>query len=56
MAAFQKVNFLRDLKQDYDELNRSYFPNVNLDQLNEGLKQEIIADIEENFEIALEEF
>ena len=29
-SAFQKVNFLRDLKADYEDLNRSYFPNVDL--------------------------
>jgi len=30
-SAFQKVNFLRDLKADHDGLNRSYFPNLNID-------------------------
>ena len=34
-SAFQKVNFLRDLKNDYEQLERSYFPNVNLRELDE---------------------
>ena len=33
-SAFQKVNFLRDLKDDYEVLNRSYFPNINLRRLD----------------------
>ncbi|MBP0903886.1 phytoene/squalene synthase family protein [Mariniflexile gromovii] len=52
-SAFQKVNFLRDLKADFDELNRSYFPNVDLSQLNENSKQKIIDDIEQDFEKGL---
>lgn len=52
-SAFQKVNFLRDLKADFDSLNRSYFPNVDLSNLNEDSKQEIIDDIELDFEKGL---
>ena len=48
-SAFQKVNFLRDLKADFEDLNRSYFPNTNLDQLDEESKKRIIAEIEEDF-------
>lgn len=48
-SAFQKVNFLRDLKADYDDLSRSYFPNVDLSQLNEVNKEQIIMEIEEDF-------
>ena len=48
-SAFQKVNFLRDLKADYEGLNRTYFPNTNLEALDEASKQEIIAEIEEDF-------
>ncbi|MFC6859036.1 phytoene/squalene synthase family protein [Zunongwangia atlantica] len=48
-SAFQKVNFLRDLKADFEDLNRSYFPNTNLDQLDEASKKRIIAEIEEDF-------
>lgn len=52
-SAFQKVNFLRDLKADFDELNRSYFPNVDLNKLDESSKQKIIDDIESDFENGL---
>lgn len=48
-SAFQKVNFLRDLKADYEDLSRSYFPNMDLAQLNEENKQQIIEEIEEDF-------
>ena len=51
-SAFQKVNFLRDLKDDYEVLNRSYFPNVNLEKLNDSSKELIIKEIEEDFEYA----
>lgn len=51
-SAFQKVNFLRDLKDDYELLNRSYFPNVNLSSLDAESKQEIIDEIEADFEYA----
>ena len=53
-AAFQKVNFLRDLKQDFSELGRSYFPNVDLNQFDEANKQKIEKEIEEDFSIALQ--
>lgn len=51
-SAFQKVNFLRDLKQDQNDLNRSYFPHIDLLNLTPQAKQEIIAEIEEDFRIA----
>lgn len=50
-SAFQKVNFLRDLKADFEELNRTYFPNTDLNQLDEIAKQNIITEIENDFEI-----
>lgn len=50
-SAFQKVNFLRDLKADYEDLSRTYFPNTDLSQLNETSKMEIISEIEEDFRI-----
>lgn len=53
-SAFQKVNFLRDLKEDFEKLNRSYFPNTDLNYLNENSKKEIIEDIENDFEVAFE--
>jgi phytoene/squalene synthetase len=48
-SAFQKVNFLRDLKDDYEILNRSYFPGVNFKSLDLNAKQSIINEIEEDF-------
>ena len=48
-SAFQKVNFLRDLKADFDDLNRTYFPNTDLDNLDENSKENIIIDIENDF-------
>lgn len=48
-SAFQKVNFLRDLKADFDDLNRTYFPNTNLEALDEDSKELIIKDIEKDF-------
>ncbi len=48
-SAFQKVNFLRDLKADHDELNRTYFPNTDLNNLDEVSKKLIISDIEKDF-------
>jgi len=53
-SAFQKVNFLRDLKADYEELNRTYFPNTDLANLDENSKQFIIDDIESDFAQGLE--
>ncbi|MFT4642887.1 MAG: phytoene synthase, partial [Candidatus Azotimanducaceae bacterium] len=52
-SAFQKVNFLRDLKDDYEELNRSYFPNIDVKNLNNESKKMIIQEIEEDFKNAL---
>lgn len=51
-SAFQKVNFLRDLKDDYELLNRSYFPNVDLASLDADSKRKIIEEIEADFEFA----
>jgi phytoene/squalene synthetase len=48
-SAFQKVNFLRDLKDDFEGLSRTYFPNTNLNALDEASKNAIIKDIEEDF-------
>ena len=48
-SAFQKVNFLRDLKADFEDLNRTYFPNTDLTKLDEKSKNEIIAEIEADF-------
>ena len=48
-SAFQKVNFLRDLKADHEGLDRSYFPNTDLTKLDEASKQRIITEIENDF-------
>lgn len=53
-SAFQKVNFLRDLKDDYEALNRSYFPNVNLTAFDDSSKETIIKDIEADFDYAFQ--
>jgi len=41
-SAFQKVNFLRDLNDDYEKLNRTYFPEINVDEFDEESKHHII--------------
>ncbi|MFL2610374.1 MAG: phytoene/squalene synthase family protein [Flavobacteriaceae bacterium] len=53
-SAFQKVNFLRDLKADKEDLNRSYFPNTSFKNLEEKDKSFIISDIEKDFSKGLE--
>ena len=52
-SAFQKVNFLRDLKADHESLNRSYFPNLNIDKFDEKSKQFILDEIDRDFTNAL---
>ena len=49
-SAFQKVNFLRDLKADHEALGRTYFPDANLEALDEVSKDAIIQEIEADFE------
>lgn len=48
-SAFQKVNFLRDLKDDNLVLNRNYFPGVDLNSFDEKSKIAIIKEIQEDF-------
>lgn len=48
-SAFQKINFLRDLNQDYKELGRTYFPGVDISQFGEINKRKIEEDIEQDF-------
>lgn len=50
-SAFQKVNFLRDLKADFEELNRAYFPNTNLEELDEASKNRIVEEIRSDFKL-----
>jgi 15-cis-phytoene synthase len=52
-AAFQKVNLLRDMKDDYYRLGRIYFPNVDMSNFNPDSKIQIEMEIEEDFRIAL---
>ncbi|MBT7574021.1 MAG: phytoene/squalene synthase family protein [Flavobacteriaceae bacterium] len=52
-SAFQKVNFLRDLKADHDGLNRSYFPNLDIDKFDEKSKTIILNEINNDFSHAL---
>lgn len=52
-SAFQKVNFLRDLKEDYDVLGRTYFPNIDMRVFNNQIKNQIENEIEAEFKEAL---
>ncbi len=52
-SAFQKVNFLRDLKNDFENLNRSYFPNIDFTNFSEESKKRIINEIKNDFNLAL---
>ncbi len=51
-SAFQKVNFLRDLKSDKNELGRSYFPEITNNQFDEKSKKNIESAIENDFNMA----
>jgi phytoene/squalene synthetase len=53
-SAFQKINFLRDLKDDFKELGRSYFPNVDMTFFNDEVKKEIEKDIAKDFKLGLD--
>ena len=53
-SAFQKVNFLRDLKYDAVALGRIYFPNVDVNNLSKDCIQQLVAEIESDFDEALE--
>lgn len=48
-SAFQKVNFLRDLKEDHEGLNRSYFPKLNFENFDEESKLIILKEIDSDF-------
>jgi hypothetical protein len=52
-AAFQKVNFLRDMKDDYHILGRAYFPGIDLSNFSVTAKQMIEKEIESDFKAAL---
>jgi len=51
-SAFQKVNFLRDLKNDLENLGRNYFPGLNQQKFDETTKKQIIKEINTDFDIA----
>ncbi|RZJ66252.1 MAG: phytoene/squalene synthase family protein [Flavobacterium sp.] len=53
-SAFQKVNFLRDLKMDFEQLDRSYFPGVDLTSLDENVKSQIVEEIEADLRAGLQ--
>jgi phytoene/squalene synthetase len=53
-SAFQKVNFLRDLKDDYNDLGRTYFPGVDLTDFDNSSKSQIEQDIQSDFDDAFE--
>ncbi|WP_262147793.1 phytoene/squalene synthase family protein [Chryseobacterium foetidum] len=53
-SAFQKVNFLRDMNDDFEILGRTYFPGVNILNFDVEEKKQIEKDIEEEFRLALE--
>lgn len=52
-SAFQKVNFLRDMKSDYYDRGRVYFPGVSFDRFDESSKKIIEQDIQRDFDHAL---
>ncbi|WP_258371884.1 phytoene/squalene synthase family protein [Curtobacterium sp. MCBD17_019] len=51
-AAFQKVNFLRDLRADFLELGRSYFPGVDVRSFDEATKVRLVADVQDDLDAA----
>ncbi|CAN5364321.1 squalene/phytoene synthase family protein [soil metagenome] len=51
-AAFQKVNFLRDLSADFETLGRSYFPGVNVDSFTEDDKNRLLDDIDADLAVS----
>jgi phytoene synthase len=52
-SAFQKVNFLRDIQNDFQGLGRMYFPNVNLERFSQDDKEQIERDIAADFNAAV---
>ena len=48
-SAFQKINFLRDLKADYQSLGRTYFPGIDMVKWDDNTKADIEGDIEKDF-------
>jgi phytoene synthase len=52
-SAFQKINFLRDIKSDYEDRGRVYFPGIDYEQFTDLQKKEIEADIQMDFDAGL---
>ena len=52
-SAFQKVNFLRDIKMDTEILQRHYFPELNGNVLTHEIKERLIAEIKNDFDASL---
>lgn len=52
-AAFQKINFLRDIKNDYSDLGRMYFPGIDFNSFTEEDKKQIELEIKQDFKEAL---
>jgi phytoene synthase len=53
-SAFQKINFLRDIKEDSLHLGRVYFPGLNLAKFDNEIKNKLVEEIEFEFEVAIE--
>ncbi|MGY4539719.1 phytoene synthase [Mucilaginibacter sp. UYNi724] len=53
-SAFQKINFLRDIKSDYEDRGRTYFPEVDFTNFTETDKKIIETDIKQDFDDAFE--
>lgn len=53
-AAYQKINFLRDIAADYEELGRLYFPDNEFETFDDTAKNRIVADIEKDIAVARE--
>jgi phytoene synthase len=53
-SAFQKINFLRDIKEDYQLLGRTYFPNIDMRVFDDAVKRQIEKEIEADFKEAYE--
>lgn len=51
-AAFQKVNFLRDLSADFEALGRSYFPDVTVENFTEAQKHRLLDDIDADLAVS----
>lgn len=51
-AAFQKVNFLRDLRDDFETLGRSYFPGVDPSSFTDSERDRLVADIDDDLRVS----